>query len=60
MSHTMKLCGRVVEASLQSELNICDQQYIFMQRESTTDAIFSRAQPILSADMGVVEIICKI
>ena len=38
MSHTMKLWERVVEARLRAEVNICEQQYGFMTKKSTTDA----------------------
>ncbi|KAK2890506.1 hypothetical protein Q8A73_018806 [Channa argus] len=41
MSHTMKLWERVVEARLRAEVNICEQQYGFMPRKSTTDAVFA-------------------
>ncbi|KAK3543950.1 hypothetical protein QTP70_031858, partial [Hemibagrus guttatus] len=41
MSHTMKLWGRVVEARLRKVVEICEQQYDFMPRKSTTDAIFA-------------------
>ncbi|KAK3542091.1 hypothetical protein QTP86_013424 [Hemibagrus guttatus] len=41
MSHTMKLWERVVEARLRKVVEICDQQYGFMPRKSTTDAIFA-------------------
>ncbi|KAK3510617.1 hypothetical protein QTP70_011874 [Hemibagrus guttatus] len=41
MSHTMKLWERVVEARLRKVVDICEQQYSFMPRKSTTDAIFA-------------------
>ncbi|KAK3517657.1 hypothetical protein QTP70_014902, partial [Hemibagrus guttatus] len=41
MSHTMKLWERVVEARLRKVVEICEQQYGFMPRQSTTDAIFA-------------------
>ncbi|KAK3528476.1 hypothetical protein QTP70_000115 [Hemibagrus guttatus] len=41
MSHTMKLWERVVEARLNKVVEICEQQYDFMPRKSTTDAIFA-------------------
>ena len=41
MSHTMKLWERVVEARLRGEVEISEQQYGFMPRKSTTDAIFA-------------------
>ncbi|KAK3558009.1 hypothetical protein QTP86_005829 [Hemibagrus guttatus] len=41
MSHSMKLWERVVEARLRKVIEICEQQYGFMPRKSTTDAIFA-------------------
>ncbi|KAK3570786.1 hypothetical protein QTP86_025427 [Hemibagrus guttatus] len=41
VSHTMKLWERVVEARLRKVVEICEQQYGFMPRKSTTDAIFA-------------------
>ncbi|KAK3540839.1 hypothetical protein QTP86_002343 [Hemibagrus guttatus] len=41
MNHTMKLWERVVEARLRKVVEICEQQYGFMLRKSTTDAIFA-------------------
>ncbi|KAK3531916.1 hypothetical protein QTP70_034423, partial [Hemibagrus guttatus] len=41
MSHTMKLWERVVEARLRKVVEICEQQYGFMPRKSTTNAIFA-------------------
>ncbi|KAK3524916.1 hypothetical protein QTP86_011472 [Hemibagrus guttatus] len=41
MSHTMDLWERVVEARLRNVVEICEQQYGFMPRKSTTDAIFA-------------------
>ncbi|KAK3548848.1 hypothetical protein QTP70_021035, partial [Hemibagrus guttatus] len=41
MSHTVKLWERVVEARLRKVVEICEQQYDFMPRKSTTDAIFA-------------------
>ncbi|KAK3509090.1 hypothetical protein QTP70_020302 [Hemibagrus guttatus] len=41
MSHTKKLWERVVEARLRKVVEICEQQYGFMPRKSTTDAIFA-------------------
>ncbi|KAK3574849.1 hypothetical protein QTP86_018434, partial [Hemibagrus guttatus] len=38
----MKLWERVVEARLRKVVEICEQQYGFMPRKSTTDAIFAR------------------
>ncbi|KAK3545256.1 hypothetical protein QTP70_002579, partial [Hemibagrus guttatus] len=41
MSQTMKVWERVVEARLRKVVEICEQQYGFMPRKSTTDAIFA-------------------
>ncbi|KAK3513060.1 hypothetical protein QTP70_000945 [Hemibagrus guttatus] len=41
MSHTMKVWERVVEARLRKVVEICELQYDFMPRKSTTDAIFA-------------------
>ncbi|KAK3506251.1 hypothetical protein QTP70_033602, partial [Hemibagrus guttatus] len=41
MSHAMKVWERVVEARLRKVVEICEQQYGFMPRKSTTDAIFA-------------------
>ncbi|KAK3568759.1 hypothetical protein QTP86_016289 [Hemibagrus guttatus] len=41
MSHTVKLWERVVEARLRKVVDICEQQYGFMPRKSTTYAIFA-------------------
>ncbi|KAK3522406.1 hypothetical protein QTP86_009978 [Hemibagrus guttatus] len=41
MSRTMKLWEKVVEARLRKVVEICEQQYGFMPRKSTTDAIFA-------------------
>ena len=41
LSHTMKLWERVVERRLRREVVISEQQYGFMPKKSTTDAIFA-------------------
>lgn len=41
ISHTIKLWERVVEARLREEVTICEQQYGFMPRKSTRDALFA-------------------
>ncbi|KAK3543556.1 hypothetical protein QTP70_023887, partial [Hemibagrus guttatus] len=41
MSHTMKLWERVVDARLRKVVEVCEQQYGFMPRKITTDAIFA-------------------
>ena len=41
MSYTIKLWERVAEARLRTAVSICEQQYGFMPKKSTTDAIFA-------------------
>ena len=41
MSHTMKIMERVLEKRLREEVNIGDQQFGFMPKKSTIDAIFA-------------------
>ena len=41
MSHTMKLWEIVVEARLRTEVSVCEQQFGFMPKRSTTDVIFA-------------------
>ena len=41
ISHSMKLWERVIEARLRDVVSICAQQFGFMLRKSTTDAIFA-------------------
>ena len=41
ISHTMELWERVVEARLGREVTISEQQYGFMPRKTTTDAMFA-------------------
>ena len=48
ISHTMKLWERVVEARLRCEVMINEQQYGFMPRKSTTDAMFFFALRVLT------------
>ena len=40
MSHTIKLWERVLEARKRKKVTIAEQQFGFMPRRSTTDAIF--------------------
>ena len=40
MSHSMKLWERVIEARIRKEVMIGEQQFGFMPKRSTTDAIF--------------------
>ena len=40
MSHTMKLWERIIEARIRKKVTIAEQQFGFMPRRSTTDAIF--------------------
>ena len=41
MSHTVKLCERVIEARIRKDVKIAEQQYGFVPGRSTTDTIFS-------------------
>ena len=41
MNHSMKLWERVVDTRLRREVEICEQQYGFMRKKGTTDAIFA-------------------
>ena len=41
MTHSMKLWERAIEARLRDIVPICAQQFGFMLRKSTTDAIFA-------------------
>ena len=41
MSHKMNMWGRIVEARLREEVMICEEQYGFMPRKSTTEAMFA-------------------
>ena len=40
MSHTMKIWERIIEARLRDRVEISKQQYGFMPRKGTTDAMF--------------------
>lgn len=40
MSYTIKLCGRILEATLRKDVDMCAQQYGSVSRKSTADAIF--------------------
>ena len=41
ISHSMKLWERVIEARLREQVEICEQQYGFMPKKSTSDALFA-------------------
>lgn len=58
MSHTMKLWERVVEARLRAEVSICEQQYGFMPKKSTTDAVFAMRMLIEKYREGQRELHC--
>lgn len=58
MSHTMKLWERVVEARLRAELSICEQQYGFMPKKCTTDAVFALRMLIEKYREGQRELHC--
>ena len=40
MPHTMKIYERVIEARIRDETNVSEEQFGFMARRGTTDAIF--------------------
>ena len=40
MSHTMKICKRIIEARLRNRVEISKQQYGFMPGKGTTNAMF--------------------
>ena len=44
MAHTLKMWERVIEKRLREGVSISDQQFGFMPRRSTTDAIFALRQ----------------
>ncbi|KAK3523473.1 hypothetical protein QTP86_033590 [Hemibagrus guttatus] len=58
MSHTMKLWERVVEGRLRKVVEVCEQQYGFMPRKSTTDAIFALRILMEKYRDGQVELHC--
>ena len=58
MSHTMKLWERVVEGRLRAEVSICEQQYGFMPKKSTTDAVFALRMLIEKYREGQKELNC--
>ena len=41
ISHTMKVCKRIIEARLRDRVEISKQQYGFMPGRGTTDAMFA-------------------
>ena len=58
MSHTMKLWERVVEARLRAEGSICEQQYGFMPKKSSTDVVFALRMLIEKYREGQRELHC--
>ena len=58
MSHSMKLWERVVETRLRKEVEICKQQYGFMPKKGTTDAIFALRMPMKKYREGQKELHC--
>ena len=60
MSHTIKIWEKVVEARLRQEVDICEQQYGFMPRKSTTDAIFALRMLMEKYREGQKELHCVI
>lgn len=41
MGHRMRLWERVTEARLKAEVRTCEQQYGFMPKKNTNDAVFA-------------------
>ena len=41
MSHTMKMCERIIERRLREETTIGNEQFVSMPGRGTTDAIFA-------------------
>ncbi|MBN3291136.1 RTXE polymerase, partial [Polypterus senegalus] len=59
MSHSMKLWERVVEARIRSEMMISEQQqYGFMPKKSTTDAMFAQRMLMEKFREGQKELHC--
>ena len=58
MSHSMKLWERVVEARLRAIVPICEQQYGFMPRRSTSDAMFALRMLLEKYREGQKELHC--
>ncbi|KAI5618310.1 hypothetical protein C0J50_22292 [Silurus asotus] len=58
ISHTIKLWERVVEARLREEVTICEHQYGFMPRKSTTDALFALRMLVGKYREGQKELHC--
>jgi len=58
MSHTMKIWERVVEARLRQEVSVCEQQYSFLPRKSSTDVIFALRMVMEKYSEGQEELYC--
>ena len=58
ITDTMKLWERVVEARLRAEVSICEQQYGFMPKKTTTDEVFALRMFIEKYREGQRELHC--
>ena len=57
-SHTLKIWESVVEGRLREKVKVSDQQFGFMPRRSTTDAIFALRQLMEKSREGQRELHC--
>ena len=58
IGHTMKFLKRVVEARQKTEVSLCEQQYGFMPKQRTTDAILALRMLIEKYREGHRELHC--
>ena len=58
LSHTMKLWEKIIEARLRNSVEISKQQYGFMPRKGTTDAMFGLRMLMEKLREGQRELCC--
>ena len=58
MSHTIKVCEKIIEASLRDRVGISKQQYGFMPEKGTTDAMFALKMLMEKYREGQKELYC--
>ena len=58
MSHTIKVWERIIETMLRDRVEISKQQYRFMPRKGTTDAIFALRMLMKKYRKGQRELHC--
>ena len=58
MSHTMKIRERIIEARLRDSVEISEQQYGFMPRKETTDAMLALRMQMEKYRKGQRELHC--